>query len=204
MDLNLLHHSCGCRRVWRAWVLFWGCSNQKSLALSVALSSLECSHFYQLVRTNVVSWILATNTDLLILILDFLWLPVFIRLYGNISALHISLPQAFWGSWGLPFRCPFISFRPGLLCGCQPSGVSECAGPKSPSGLCGGVITMAVAASVTSVLLSWRFAASVELSTTLLALTALQWYVTSAPLRKSCSCCFQNLIPVAHLISPSK
>ena len=105
----------------------------KSLALSVALSSLEYSHFYQLMRTNVVSWILATNTDLLILILDSLWLPVFICLYGNISALHISLPQTFWGPWGLPFRCPFISFRPGLLCGCQPSGVSECASPKSPS-----------------------------------------------------------------------
>lgn len=49
------------------------------------------------------------------------------------QCLAFSPPQAFWGFRGLPFRCPFISFSPGLLCGCQPSGVSECAGPKSPS-----------------------------------------------------------------------
>ena len=62
-------------------------------------------------------------------------------------------------------------------------------------GLCSGVITPATAASATSVWLSRRLAASVELSVTLLALTALQRYVTSAPMRQSCSCCFQTSFP---------
>lgn len=62
-------------------------------------------------------------------------------------------------------------------------------------GLRSGVITPAIAASAASVWLSQRLAASVELSMTL------QRYVTSAPMRQSCSCCFQNLILVAHLIS---
>lgn len=71
-------------------------------------------------------------------------------------------------------------------------------------GLWGCVITPAIAASSPSVLLSWRFAASVELSTTLLALKALQRCVTASPMRKSCSCCFQNLTVVDHVMSASK
>lgn len=140
----------------------------------------------------------------LILILDSPWLPVFICLYGNISALHISPPQAFWGSWGLPCRCPFISFRPGLLCGCQPSGVSES-------------LSRAV---------RWchytGYSCLCHLSVAELKICCLcGTFHDSAgpdspagvchfrpppppPPRKSCSCCFQNLIPVGHLISPSR
>lgn len=58
-----------------------------------------------------------------------------------------------------------------LACyGWQPSGGSECAGPKSASGLCSGFITRARASSVPSVGLSWRCAASVERPATLLTL----------------------------------
>ena len=122
--------------------------------MSVALSSLECSHFYQLVRTNVVSWILATNTDLLILILDSPWLPVFICEYGNTSALHFPLPRHFGGSEGCLSGAHLSASALACCVAASQVGSLNVQVLNLLAGLCGGVITMAIAASVTSVLLS--------------------------------------------------
>lgn len=163
MNVNLLDHCCGCRQMWKSWTPFWGCSNQRSLAMTVAISIPECSHLYELVKTNVV---------LLTIYMDLLkWIPISLSALLPATYTEMSVLCKFPVSWnfGGPQGCfagACLSDSVPACCGCQPSGASECAGSHVPGGLCSNVITRVMAASATSVLLSWRFTASVELSTT--------------------------------------
>lgn len=171
MNLNLLDHCCACRQMWKLWAPFWGCSNQRSLALTVAISTPECSHLYKLVKTNVVLLILTTYMNLL------KWILILFSCLLPSAYMEMSVPCKFpvSGNFGGPQGClrgACLSDSVPACCGCQPSGASECAGSHVPGGLYSNVITRVMAASATSVLLSWRFTVSVELSTTQLALKA--------------------------------
>lgn len=123
MNLSLLDHCCGCRQMWKSWAPFSGCSNQRSLILTVAISTPECSHLYKLVKTNVVLLILTTFMDLLkrILISFSSLLPS--------AYTEMSVPCKFplSGNFGGPHVClagACLSDSVPACCGCQPSGAS--------------------------------------------------------------------------------
>lgn len=192
MNLNLWDHCCGCRRVWKSWVPFWGCSNPE---FSLVCGSKHTWVFPSLPACEDKRGFTNTDCKYGLINTGFPLAPSFHLLIRKYQCLANFPSPGIWGVLRAALQVSVDQTHSRLAVAASQVRSLNVQVLNLLGGLRSGVITPAIAASAASVWLSQRLAASVELSMTL------QRYVTSAPMRQSCSCCFQNLILVAHLIS---